>query len=347
MKLLIITQKVDINDDNLGFFHRWLEKFSKKLDKLYVICLLEGEYHLPENVLIYSLGEKRSFSKFRRFFRLQKFLFKNLKDVDGVFIHMCPIYAIAAFPLTKIFRKKMILWYLHKSVNPTLKLAQKCVDKILTASPESCRLKDRNKIEVIGHGIDTDFFKSSFSNSQQPPTSEVFKIFSPGRISPIKGQKTLIQAIDILVNEMNVKDIELQIAGTSLEDYEKEYLKYLKNLVKEKKLENFISFLGSIPYTEMPKYYQNSDLVVNLSLTGSVDKVVLEAMASGCLVLTCNEAFENILDNKYLFKNKDFIGLAEKIINLKTAPKDESLRKIVIKDHNLDNLIDKILQCFT
>jgi len=31
MKLLIITQKVDIDDDNLGFFHRWLEKFSEKL----------------------------------------------------------------------------------------------------------------------------------------------------------------------------------------------------------------------------------------------------------------------------------------------------------------------------
>lgn len=30
MKLLIITQKVDINDDVLGFFHRWLEDILAK-----------------------------------------------------------------------------------------------------------------------------------------------------------------------------------------------------------------------------------------------------------------------------------------------------------------------------
>jgi len=33
------------------------------------------------------------------------------------------------------------------------------VDKILTASEESCRLKNRKKIEVAGHGINVDKFK--------------------------------------------------------------------------------------------------------------------------------------------------------------------------------------------
>jgi len=56
MKLLIITQKVDINDDNLGFFHRWLEKLASRFEKLSVICLAEGEHHLPSNVAVFSLG---------------------------------------------------------------------------------------------------------------------------------------------------------------------------------------------------------------------------------------------------------------------------------------------------
>ena len=34
MKLLIITQKVDINDDNLGSFHNWLEKMAEKTNEL-------------------------------------------------------------------------------------------------------------------------------------------------------------------------------------------------------------------------------------------------------------------------------------------------------------------------
>lgn len=34
MKLLIISQKVDINDDNLGFFHGCLERIAKLFNLL-------------------------------------------------------------------------------------------------------------------------------------------------------------------------------------------------------------------------------------------------------------------------------------------------------------------------
>ena len=121
MKLLVITQKVDINDDNLGFFHGWLEKFAEKLDKVYVICLWRGEYKLPENVRVFSLGKEKGISKIFQLVRLQKYLIQLLPKVDGVFIHMCPIYVVASFSLTKVFKKKMILWFLHKSVNWKLK----------------------------------------------------------------------------------------------------------------------------------------------------------------------------------------------------------------------------------
>lgn len=56
--LLIITQKVDIDDDLLGFMHGWILEFSKHCDKLTVICLQKGEYHLPENVKVLSLGKE-------------------------------------------------------------------------------------------------------------------------------------------------------------------------------------------------------------------------------------------------------------------------------------------------
>jgi glycosyltransferase involved in cell wall biosynthesis len=343
MRLLIITQKVDINDDNLGFFHRWIEKFSEKLDKVYVICLAQGTYDLPEKVVVYSLGKEKGIPKIGQLIRLQKKLIQILPEVDGIFVHMCPIYALASFPLAKIFRKKMILWYLHRAVKWKLKLAKKCVDKILTASKESCRLKNRKKIAIVGHGIDIEKFQITNSKSQ---TNSKFQILSVGRISPIKDQETLIEAVDILVNQKNVKDLEVKFIGTPLEKQDQAYFKRLKNLISQKKLQDYIKFLGGISYNEMPRYYQNSDLVVNLSHTGSIDKTVLEAMACGCLVLTCNEAFLNILDNKYLFKKKDPQDLAKKILNLRSAEKDKNLREIVIKYHNLDNLIDKIIKFY-
>ncbi|MDO8265050.1 MAG: glycosyltransferase family 4 protein [Candidatus Parcubacteria bacterium] len=341
MKLLIITQRVDIEDDNLGFFHQWIEKLALKVDKICVICLWEGKHNLPDNVSVYSLGKEKGFSRLRRLLRLQILLLANLPESDGIFIHMCPIYAIASFPLAKIFSKKMILWFLHRSVNWKLISAERCVDRILTASEESCRLKNRKKIKIVGHGIDTELFKAR--NPESIIQNSKFKILSVGRISPIKDQQTLIEAIDILVNQKNIKDIEVKIIGSPLEESETKYFEQLKKMKENRGLNNYIEFLGSVSYAKLPAYYQEADLSVNLSHTGSIDKVVLEAMASGCSVLTCNEAFQNILDLKYLFNKKDPLDLAEKIINLREAKEDKNLRDIVVKNYNLDALTDKII----
>jgi glycosyltransferase involved in cell wall biosynthesis len=56
-----------------------------------------------------------------------------------------------------------------------------------------------------------------------------------------------------------------------------------------------VRFPGAVPYREVPRWYADSTLVVNASLTGSLDKVVLEAMASGRPVLSCNEAIPPVL----------------------------------------------------
>ena len=345
-KLLIITQKVDINDDNLGFFHGWLEKLAGKVDKLFVVCLAEGKHRLPPNVIVYSLGKERGYPKIRQFFRLQGFLLKNLPGADGIFVHMCPIYAVASWPLAKIFRKRMILWFLHRNVNWKLKLAEKCVDKILTVSEETCRLKNRKKIELMGHGIDTELFRPG----DDAGAGQGLRILFVGRISPIKNLDTLIEGIDILVNQKNIKDIKVKIVGSPLEDYEKGYFEKLKRLIKEKKLNNYIDFLGGKTHREMVKFYQESNLFLNLSPTGGMDKAVLEAMACSIPALVSNQAFKKFFPKEWqnilTFKEKDAEDLAGKVINLRGVKQDTGLREVVTKHHNLDNLIVKIIAKF-
>lgn len=346
MRLLIITQKVDINDDNLGFFHHWLEKLAGLADELRVACLSEGKHELPDNVSVFTLGKERGYSKLRQLFRLQKFLLSNLPEVDGVFIHMCPIYAIASFPLTKIFGKKFVMFYAHGAVHPKLRMAEKAVDAILTSSSTGCRLKSK-KVKVIGQGIDTELFRPI--KEVRPPEEvepRAFRILFAGRINKTKDQETLIRAVDILVNKRNIKNITARIAGHPLVKSEKEYLNSLKEQVLKNGLGEHVEFVDGLPYSKMPQFYCQTDLFVNPSSTGSLDKVVLEAMASGCLVLTCNEAYREILSSRYLFEKKNPEDLAEKIFNLMKTPKDPSLREAVVKNHNLDNFIDKIISEF-
>lgn len=340
MKLIVITQKVNINDDNLGFFHHWLEKLADKTNELRVVCLSGGEYHLPQNVKVYSLGKEKGYPKIWQFLRLQKFLLINLPQVDGVFVHMCPIYTILSFPLVKLFKKKFIMFYAHGGTHFKLKIAEKVLDKILTSSPAGFRLKSQ-KVKVIGQGVDIDLFQP-----REGRVSEDFVILYAGRINPTKDPLIIIKALDILVNKQNVRKIKLRIVGHPLVKSEREYLESLKEFVTNRRLKDYVEFVDGVPYAKMPKQYNEADLFVNPSSTGSLDKVVLEAMASGCLVLNCNEAYRQILADKYLFKKGDVEDLARKIIDLMRLGKDYSLREIVVKNHNLDNFIARIVAAF-
>ena len=63
-------------------------------------------------------------------------------------------------------------------------------------------------------------------------------------------------------------------------------------------------------------FLQNADLFVNMGQTGSLDKAMVEAMACGLPILTCNEALEEVLEDyqeELMYPKKDYRSLAEKI----------------------------------
>lgn len=342
MKLLIITQKIDINDDNLGFFVRWVEEFAKNAEEVFVIANFIGGHNLPDNVKIFSLGKESKLGRVRRYLNFYRYLIKILPKSDKVFVHMIPLWVLMGWPLYKIFRKKVYLWYTHKSITLTLRVAEKMVKKIFTASKKSFRMQS-DKVMVMGHGIDIEKFKSSSELSED---SKKFRIITAGRVSKAKKLDILIGAASILKN--NGEDFEIQIAGTPIMKNDKEYFEELKKRIKEKNLEDRVSFVGAIPYKDIEKFYQAGDLFINLSSTGSMDKAVLEAMASGVNVLTSNEAFFDILPEKNLIQELSVQSLAEKIQYFiqNDVVSEHSLRKIVAKNHSLSSLISKLVQHF-
>lgn len=342
MRLLILTQKVDLNDPVLGFFHFWIEEFAKNYESVLVICLEQGDYKLPNNVRVLSLGKETGQSKIKYLFNFYKYIFLERNNYDQVFVHMNQIYVILGFVIWKILNKEISLWYTHKAVTPSLRLATVLVNKIFTASIESFCLKTK-KINVVGHGVDTDKLipKTVFSDKK----SGNFSIITIGRIAKVKNQNIFIEAVDILKRKGII--VNLIIIGDPVTIADKIYLSELKKLVAERGLDS-IYFLGSLPNHKIIDNLHSSDLFVNLSDTGSLDKAVLEAMASGILVVSSNKAFKSILEpfGLSLFDNKPLI-LAEKIVDIKiNRYKYEkylpSLRSIVVENHDLKKLIKKI-----
>lgn len=62
----MITQKVDLDADILGFTHTWVNKLAERVEKLYVLSLAVGRRSLRENVELYSMGKERGHSRLER-----------------------------------------------------------------------------------------------------------------------------------------------------------------------------------------------------------------------------------------------------------------------------------------
>lgn len=345
MKLLIVTQKVDLDDENLGFFHSWLLELAKHFEEITVLALRVGETDLPANVKVWSFGRDRRiknnlagfWQRMRRIYNFWELFSLHYSFSEAVFFHMIPEFVLAAAPFL-IFKKKFIcLWYTHKSVTHKLHLAEKFVDFIFTASELSFRLPSK-KVVYTGHAVDTELFKTSASAGR----NKLLKLVTVGRVSPVKDYDTMVRACSILKRDSAI-DFVFSIVGGPIMAGDDKYLDSLKELVVKLDLEKEIKFMGPRPYRQIPSIYAEQDLFLSMSATGSIDKSVLEAMASGLSVITANEAFRDILPPKYFLDKRSPEALAAKIKELSQDIRpNEYLRDLVIKHHSLSRTLQKI-----
>lgn len=342
----MVTRKVDRGEHLAGFIYNWVKKIGQRVAELRVISWQEGDSSgLPKNVKVIHLKTKQN--KLIKAIVFQRLVKQNIKDVDGIFCHQMPIYTVLAAPLAKRYHKKLVSWYMHRQVDRKMKKMEKLSDVVLSASKESFRL-DSKKLILTGHGIDVAKFKP-WPNLK--PTN-VLRILSVGRISPTKDYESMIKAVDILVDG-GLKGLTLTIIGEPGLPIQKIYFENLKAMVQKMNLESKVWFLGAVPNSQIPHHLQQSDIFLNLSGTGSIDKAVLEAMACECIPLTSNEAFKNIVPRELMVAKDNPKKLAEKIkwlVKLSRAEKDKlrkNLRQEVVVNHNLDNLVKKIVAQFS
>jgi len=303
MRLLIITQKVDKDDPILGFFHRWIEEFSKRFEKIIVICLEEGQHNLPKNVSVHSLGKERRVSNFKKLTTFYHLIFSLRKHYDSVFVHMNPEYVVLGGIFWKFLRKKVSLWYVHRQVNLKLRIAEKLSDIIFSSTPESFRIKSK-KVSFVGHGIDVSKF-----NCEKKDLADKIVFLHVGRITKIKNCDIAIQALSKVVENFPDRKISLRFVGPTVSVEDVVFLNKLKGMVEDLKLDDKVEFVGSVKGDEISKQYCLCDATLNLTPTGGMDKVVLESLISKRPVFTSNFAFKSLFNELegfiFEYKNPD------------------------------------------
>jgi glycosyltransferase involved in cell wall biosynthesis len=340
MKLLICTQAVDKNHPILGFFHGWILEFAKHFDEVHVICLQKGVYDLPAHVHVYSLGKEEGESRVKYLYRFYKNfgrIFLSVR-VDYIFFHMGAIYNILAAPffiVRKLFGTTFYWWKAHGHINTFGKLALAFVDRVYT-STESGFSVDTPKRHIVGQAIDTDTYILP-----PPNTVRGKEIIYVGRISPVKRIEDFIDTAAIL----HAQDSELvfTIIGP-LE--ETEYVAKMQERCKILGLQDYVSFVGQKSQSELVQIRHKALIFLNTSVTHSMDKTVLSSALCGCIPVTSNRAFIDLLQPDGLYienaSPQDYADCITALIPRINFALQKKLRDDIVRSHSLNTFSQRI-----
>lgn len=338
MRLLIITQIIDRSDPGLGFVHSWVEEFSKRFERLIVLCLKKGDYDLPGNVAVLSLGKERWKNRAKYLFLLFYFSLRYFNRYDAVLVHMNQEYVLVAGWLWKLFGKRVYMWRNHYAGSPATDIAAAFCDKIFCTSHYSYTARFK-KTKFMPVGIDTGIFRPDQSARRKPGS-----ILSLGRVAPSKNIHTLIQALGLLRDQGIA--FTADIYGNA-KPGDEGYAESLRQQAKEMKLEGQVRFMAGVPNLTTPMVYSAHQIFINLSPNGMYDKTIFEAMACGCFVFASNDDLRDKIDPAFAFKYNDPADLARKLKEFLAMPEAEQNMKAanisdLVEHHSLEKLSDEL-----
>ena len=241
---------------------------------------------------VFSLGKESGKSKIKYIKNFLNLILGLHKDYDSVFVHMNQEYVLLGGLLWKIMGKRIFLWRNHPYGNLLTRIAVWLSNKVFCTSKFAFVAKYK-KTSLMPVGIDTNNFQFSNINFQKRKN----KILFLGRMSPIKRPDLLIEALNIL-------------------DKKKYYFVcdfYGDPMLKIEKI-NKINFYKSVPNYETPKIYNEHEIFVNLTPSGSFDKTILEAAACGCLLVIANRSLSGEIDDRMIAEKETPDDIAKELI---------------------------------
>ncbi|MBU2707295.1 glycosyltransferase family 4 protein [Zooshikella marina] len=177
-----------------------------------------------------------------------------------------------------------------------------CVSKNILNKLVNNYPKYSNKLVCIHNGIDNSFFQPL----KLINTSNKIQLLTVSSLTNLKQINIILEAISL-----TKKNIFLTIVGSGPEE------KNLKLLCKKLNIESKVKFEGAVKNDQLPSYYKRADIFILASKREGRPNVILEAFASGKVVVANKTAgIEDIITNNkngILFKYNSAEDLNNKI----------------------------------
>jgi len=208
------------------------------------------------------------------------------------------------------FVDRLVIW-ISKPILARASLLTAWTNDSLKFTRKYLSPRGSTKVEFLPAGIDMNKFSAV---EKYVKTSNTLRIVMVARFVPLKRHVDVINTLEILHKE-GKEDICLTLLG------EGRLKNVIKILVKEKGLEEFVTFHDPVPYEEMGEFYRNFDLLILASDKEAIGMVVPEAMACGVPAVVSSAAgatmyIKNGVDG-YIFKNKNHKSLAVQVMKFK------------------------------
>jgi|AntDeeMetagen192_2_1112575.scaffolds.fasta_scaffold06883_1 Glycosyltransferase len=134
-----------------------------------------------------------------------------------------------------------------------------------------------SSIEVISNGIDTERFTPEGPVSKQIDATGPVVLFV-GRL--VEGKRPEVAIKSFAEVRASLPEAELYLCGEGPLQSE------LIELAAEHNIREAVTFLGQVPYGEMPAVYRGADVLVLPSRAEGVPRTIMEALASGVFVVS-------------------------------------------------------------
>lgn len=263
-----------------------------------------NHYHyIEENSLMARIQKRiyhlaRWYGKEYYHYSIEHYLLKALRHVrknhyDMIIIENRPAFALK-FPHNNI--KAKVVYHLHNDFlnndTPQALSIYNIASRIITVSDYiTSRVKTINPLDqkciTVHNGINLDAFTSTTNQLQRETLGlhcDDFVLIFSGRLIPEKGILPLIETMQLLKEQTNIKLLVLgnTSLGNSIEP--SSFLQQIQ--ITAKNLENII-FTGYVDYTKMGDYLQLADVAVLPSLWDEpFGLTCIEAMAAGLPIIT-------------------------------------------------------------